>query len=202
MRLYDVAKTTIWIVSRALWRVRVFGAENVPRDGALIVACNHVSLLDPPVLGAGCPRRLHYMAKRQLFNVPLLGPTIHALGAYPVDREGSAAGAIKRSLNVLRAGEAIGIFPEGGRNLRGEAQVRRGVAYLASLAGAPVVPAAIVGSDAASRFARIDVVFGRAIVLDRSRKATRDELAKFTDAVMDAIHTLARSVDGERPSCA
>lgn len=202
MTLYGIAKSTIWAVSRVLWRVRVFGAENVPRDGALIVACNHLSLLDPPVLGASCPRQLHYMAKRQLFNVPLLGPTIHALGAYPVDREGSAAGAIKRSLDVLRAGEAIGIFPEGGRNLRGEAQARRGVAYLASLVGAPVVPAAIVGSDAALRFARMDVVFGRAISLDGSRKATRDELAKFTDAVMDAIHMLARSVDGERPSCA
>lgn len=194
MTLYDLAKWIIWRSGRVLWRIRAIGEENVPLQGALIVACNHVSLLDPPILGAACPRRINYMAKRQLFNIPLFGGLIRRLGAYPVDRDGSAAGAIKRSIDVLRRGEAIGIFPEGGRNLHGEAQARHGVALLASLANAPVMPAAIVGSNRAVRFGTVSVVFGTPLQLDSSRKATREDLAKFTDAVMEQIHTLAQSV--------
>ncbi len=73
--------------------------------------------------------------------MPVLGPLIAAVGAYPVDREGSAAAAIKRSVDVLRAGGCIGIFPEGGRNVAGDKEARQGVALLASLGKAPVVPA-------------------------------------------------------------
>lgn len=193
--LYAIAKALIYAGARLFWRVRVTGAQNVPAHGPVIIACNHVSLVDPPVLGACCPRTIRYMAKRQLFAVPLLGPLIRALGAFPVDREGSAAGAIKRSVEVLRAGEAIGIFPEGGRNPRGEAQVRQGVALLASLSHAPVVPAAIVGSGSALRCGSIEVVFGCPMQLEAGRKATRDDLAKFTDAVMGEIDTLGRKAD-------
>src|SRR5579864_2900572 len=110
--------------------MRVYGAENVPKDGPLIVACNHVSYLDPPVLGTASPRRIEYMAKRQLFEIPVLGSLISAVGAYPVDREGSATAAVKRSVEVLRRGGAIGIFPEGTRNLEGTAEARTGVALL------------------------------------------------------------------------
>jgi len=194
MTLYNIAKWIIWRSGRVLWRIRVGGAQNVPFDGPLIIACNHISLLDPPILGAACPRMIHYMAKRQLFEVPLFGSLIRAVGAYPVDREGSAAGAIKRSIDVLRRGEAIGIFPEGGRNLHGEAQARHGVALLASLGSAPVIPAAIVGSSRAVRMGTVSVVFGTPLQLDSGRKATREDLAKFTDAVMEQIHTLAQSV--------
>ena len=67
-------------------------------------------------MGCLCPRRISYMAKKELFEVPVLGPAIRALGAYPVDRQGSATAAIRRSLAVLEAGGAIGIFPEGTRN--------------------------------------------------------------------------------------
>jgi 1-acyl-sn-glycerol-3-phosphate acyltransferase len=195
LTLYAVVKAAVYAIARILWRVRVFGAQRVPRKGPLIVACNHVSLVDPPVLGSCCPRTLHYMAKRQLFAIPLLGPAIRALGAFPVDREGSATGAIKRSIEVLRVGEAIGIFPEGGRNPRSDAPARLGVALLASISGAPVLPAAIVGSTKALRLGAMRVVFGDPMRLDAGRKATREDLAKFTDAVMKEIHTLAKSVD-------
>ncbi len=202
MTFYGFAKTVIRITARVLWRARVVGAENVPLDGPVIVACNHVSLLDPPVLGACCPRTVHYMAKRELFEIPVLGPMIRALNAYPVDRQGSATGAIKRSIEVLRAGEAIGIFPEGGRNLSGDVRARQGVALLASLVSAPVVPAAILGSARALRGARITVVFGRPIRFESGRKATRDDLAKFTASVMEEIRALSGSVTSAGPFCA
>ncbi|MBV8434223.1 MAG: 1-acyl-sn-glycerol-3-phosphate acyltransferase [Candidatus Eremiobacteraeota bacterium] len=181
------------MLMRTVWRAQASGTENVPRQGALIVACNHRSYLDPPGMGCFCPRRISYMAKKELFEIPVLGPLIRAVGAYPVDRQGSARAAIKRSLEVLEAGGTVGIFPEGTRNRDGSAAPQTGVALLASLSGAPVVPAHI-GSDGPSRLARMKVAFGPPMRLPPDRKATHDDLAKFTADIMQAIQSLgARS---------
>lgn len=188
--LYDCAKYTFWGLFGTIWRMRVYGTENVPKNGPLIVACNHVSYFDPPVLGTTCPRRIQYMAKEQLFHIPVLGPAIRAVGAYPVDREGSATAAIKRSVEVLRAGGVIGIFPEGTRNLTGTTEARGGVALLASLGKAPVVPARLVGTGNAKRFEQFRVYFGHPLTLPPGRKASREEMANFTNEVMRAIRSL------------
>lgn len=188
--LYDLAKYTFWCVFGSIWRMRAYGTENVPKTGPVIIACNHVSYFDPPVLGTTCPRRIQYMAKEELFRIPVLGPAIRAVGAYPVDRQGSATAAIKRSVEVLRQGGAIGIFPEGGRNPTGSAQARGGVALLASLGQAPVVPARLVGTGNAKRFDQFRAYFGRPLRLPENRKASREEMANFTDEVMRAIRSL------------
>jgi 1-acyl-sn-glycerol-3-phosphate acyltransferase len=193
---YDFAKFAVRCMVRVVWRARVRGTENVPPTGPLIVACNHVSYLDPPAMGSLCPRRISYMAKKELFEVPVLGAVIRALGAYAVDRQGSATAAIKRSLEVLKAGGAIGIFPEGTRNRSGEVEPQTGVALLAALGGAPVVPASIRGTDRALRLGRIDVAFGAPLELSAGRKATRDDLAKFTLAIMNAIEALTEKTGG------
>jgi 1-acyl-sn-glycerol-3-phosphate acyltransferase len=200
MILYNIAKAIIWTIGKVLWRERTYGAENVPMHGPLIVACNHISNLDPPLLGANCPREIRYMAKRELFEMPVLGPLITAVGAYSVDREGSAKAAIKRSVEILQAGGCIGIFPEGGRNVHGDREPRTGVALLASLAKAPVVPAYIGGSANAGRLGQIKVAFGQPLALPGDRKATREDLAKFTNDVMGAIWALRESVDGDPQS--
>jgi 1-acyl-sn-glycerol-3-phosphate acyltransferase len=194
-RIYDFAAATLRLIFRTLFRARAYGVENIPRDGPLIVACNHVSYLDPPGL-CFSPRRISFMAKKELFEIPVLGPLIAAVGAFPVDRQGSAKAAIKRSLAILEAGGAVGIFPEGTRNTAGDVRPQTGVALLASLSGAPVVPACVVGGERASHFGQIKVVFGRPLALAGDRKATRDDLAKFTADVMSAIHALAGSVGG------
>lgn len=192
--LYDLAVGLFWGLFGGVWRMRVHGRENVPKSGAVIVACNHISNLDPPVLGTACPRRLSYMAKQELFKIPVLGPLITAVGAYPVDRHGPATAAIKRSVEVLRAGGAIGIFPEGGRNITGENEVRGGVALLASLGKAPVVPACVVGTGRAGRLAQFHVIFGKPLSLPAGRKASREEMANFTGEVMRAIRSLPESI--------
>ncbi|HUA07742.1 MAG TPA: lysophospholipid acyltransferase family protein [Candidatus Acidoferrales bacterium] len=200
MTLYDFAKGLIWIVGRTLWRLRAYGTENVPMTGPLVVACNHVSNLDPPLMGSCCPRRISYMAKKELFAIPVLGPAIAAVGAYPVDREGSARAAIKKSLEILTAGGCVGIFPEGGRNMHGDKEARTGAALLASLAHAPVVPVYIGGSGQAARLHQIKVAFGKPLWLPQDRKATREDLAKFTEDVMAAIGALRESIDGNSQS--
>ena len=196
VRFYDFAKATVRTMAQVLWRTRVYGSENVPPAGALIIACNHVSYLDPPILGSFCPRRISYMAKKELFDVPLLGAVIRGLGAYDVDRQGSPTAAIKRSLRVLEAGGAVGIFPEGTRNRSGEVQPQTGVALLAALAQAPVVPACVYGTDRALRLGRIEVAFGAPLAAPGGQKATRDDLAKFTGDIMKAIESLAESIRG------
>lgn len=196
MTLYAFAKALIRVIGFVLWRVRDYGTQNVPATGGLIVACNHISNLDPPLLGAYCPRQISYMAKKELFEIPVLGPLIAAVGAYPVDREGSSASAIKRSVEILRKGGCVGIFPEGGRNVHGDKEARIGVALVASLGKAPVVPAYIHNSAHAGHLAQIKVAFGPPLSLPAGRKATREELAKFTEDVMDAIRALGKSIDG------
>lgn len=193
--LYDFAAATLRLIFLTAFRTRAYGVENVPRDGALIVACNHLSYLDPPAL-CFCPRRISFMAKKELFEIPLLGPLIRGVGAYPVDRRGSAKTAIKTSLAVLASGGAVGIFPEGTRNLTGEVRPQTGVALLAAMSGAPVLPAFVLGGDRAAKLGQMKVVFGRPLVPPQNQKATREDLAKFTADVMSAIRALAGSIDG------
>ncbi len=196
MILYDIAWVLIHGTGRLLWAAEATGWENVPRTGPLIIACNHVSNIDPPMLGAFAPRRIAYMAKKELFEIPVLGPAIRAVGAYPVDRQGNASSAIKRSVEILRAGGCVGIFPEGGRNVHGDKQPQTGVALLASLGKAPVVPAAIVGTERLTPGHKMKVAFGTPLALSTERKATREELSKFTDDVMGAIESLKRTIGG------
>jgi 1-acyl-sn-glycerol-3-phosphate acyltransferase len=186
---YAFSKAVVGAYLRTVFRMRVRGAELVPRSGPLIVACNHVSYLDPPALGCAMPRPVTYMAKHELFRIPLLGAVITGLNAFPVDRSRGDVGAIKRSVEKLRGGAAIGIFPEGTRNASGVAPAQYGVALLASLSGAPVVPAYVDGTADARRLARITVTFGAPIEF-RSGKARREDLAKWTDEIMARIFAL------------
>ncbi len=196
MTSYDIAKAILTHVAFPMFRVRVTGAQHVPLHGPLIIAANHQSYFDPLMLGAASPRTIAYMAKAELFRIPVLGPMITSFGAYPVDRAGSAKAAIKQSLDVIARGGCIGIFPEGTRNKTGEVQARTGVALLSALSKAPVVPAALVGTDRAHRLAQIKVAFGPAMALPADRKASREDLENFTDEIMRAIRALAESVRG------
>jgi 1-acyl-sn-glycerol-3-phosphate acyltransferase len=205
MNFYDFAKFVCGIPLRTLWRLHAVGTEHVPRTGPLIVASNHISFFDPPALGVALPRPLHYMAKQELFDIPLFGPTIRATNAFPVDRSRGDIGAIKRTVEMLRAGNAVAIFPEGGRNKDGQAKARPGVALLAALSGAPIVPAYIDGTQGVRQFRAITVIFGEPFVpgeapaaapepvrpaIPRARKATREDLAKWTDDIMSRIFAL------------
>lgn len=193
---YRVARGLCKIVCLTLWRFRAFGAENVPLTGPLIVACNHISYLDPVALGVGAPRMLTYLAKKELFAIPLLGPIIRGCGAYPLDRDSGGATAIRAALRVLKDGRCIGIFPEGTRNLDGRAAQKGGAALLASLSGAAVVPAAVVGTKDAKRFAQIRVAYGAPLTIVRNRKADGDDLEKWTTEIMRRIRVLEESIGG------
>ena len=159
-------------------------------SGPLIVAANHVSYLDPPALGCALPRPIRYMAKAELFRIPVLGATIAALGTFPVDRGKGDLQAVRRSLAVLDNGGAIGIFPEGTRNKDGTAQAQTGVAMLAAYSGAPVQPAYISGSARADKLHKITVTFGKPMHFTKKSRTDRDELKQWRDDIMTSILAL------------
>jgi 1-acyl-sn-glycerol-3-phosphate acyltransferase len=178
----------------ALWRFRSIDAARVPADGAVILACNHVSYFDPVVLGVGIRRPVTYLAKKELFAVPVLGRIITGLGAYSLDREAGGVAAVRAALRALKDGRCIGIFPEGGRNRDGSAQDKGGAALLAALSGAPVVPAAITGTRDPRQFRQIRVVYGEPLRIERQRKADGDDLEKWTAEIMRRIRALEESI--------
>ena len=197
MTLYDFAAKIFFPPVLALWRFKVYGAAHVPKSGPLIVAANHASYMDPVALGVACPRPISYMAKAELFQIPVLGPMIKRVHAYPVERgeTASSRAAIKKSVQILREGRAVGIFPQGTRIREGQGESKAGVALLASLAPAPVVPAYIWGTKDVMRLHQIKVVFGQPLQLPADRKATRDDIANFTQDVMNAITALGSYVE-------
>jgi 1-acyl-sn-glycerol-3-phosphate acyltransferase len=192
--LYPTAKVVAGTFLRTVFGLRVVGAEHVPASGGLLVAANHISNFDPPVLGVACPRPVAYMAKKELFAMPVLGALITRLHAFPVDRQAGGTGALRASLRMLRDGACIGIFPEGGRNVRGENEEKGGAAFLAAASGVPVVPAAIVGTRSLRPLHGITVVFGEPFRLERNRKSDGDDLAKGTAEIMQRIRALEESI--------
>ena len=193
MTFYDLARAAVAGVLRSLFRVRVIGAANVPRAGGLVVAANHVSNLDPPLLGVALPRPVSYMAKKELFALPLLGALLPHLQAFPVDRQAGGTAALRASLRLLKEGRAVGIFPEGGRNVSGTNEEKAGAAFLAAAAGVPVVPAAIVGTRRLRPFGRLTVVFGEPLRIVRNRQSEGDDLEKGAAEIMQRIRTLEES---------
>jgi 1-acyl-sn-glycerol-3-phosphate acyltransferase len=197
---YEFSKWLVWVVLSLGWRFRIVGAEKVPLTGPLIVACNHIAYLDPPALGAAVPRPVTYMAKEQLFAIPVLGPIIRGLGAFPVDRTRGDIAAIKTALGILETGACLGIFPEGTRNTDGSGKPQMGVALLASMSGATVLPAYVSGTSQANRLAPITIVFGEPLRFAPAGKARREDLAKWTDELMSRIYALQAAGRGGRGS--
>jgi len=128
------------------WEVR--GREHVPRTGSVIVASNHVSFWDPLMVGAGTSRELHFLAKSELFKLPVLGPLIASVNGIPIRRGMADLTGMARALEVLKRGDALLMFPEGTRIRGGELHAARpGIGMLAVHGDARIVPCYISGSD-------------------------------------------------------
>lgn len=196
MSLYELAKVVLRPLTALLFAVRVSGEQRVPPSGPLVVAANHRSYLDPPLLGTWFPRTLHFMAKRELFAIPVLSSLIRRVHAFPVDRDRADLGSIRRALHILKDGGAIGIFPEGTRNLDGEAKARGGAVLIAAAAGCPVVPVALVGTQRAItrlRASKVEVRIGEPLRFQGSaHKPTKPELERWTSELSAAIDSLMK----------
>lgn len=195
---YRIARAILRAVFRIVFRWEVAGSENVPMTGPVLIASNHISLLDPPVIGCAISRKIHFMAKAELFRYPVLGSLFRYFGAFPVRRGMADRNAIRKALDLLKQGEVIGIFPEGTRNRTGEAIApHHGVALLAIKANASIVPAAIKRTDVTRRILgipvpnRVTVTLGKPIsVAEYEGRVDKDTVAELSQKVMSKIREL------------
>ena len=196
--LYRILKPLALALMRLLFRLEVRGQEHVPPTGPVLLASNHVSVLDPPLVGGASPRVLHFMAKEELFRIPLFGRLITALNARPVRRDGSDGRALKTALRLLGEGRALLVFPEGTRGVEGRlASGKPGAGMLAVMSGAAVVPVHVSGSGRAlppgrmiPRPAKVRIRFGPPLHFKTGREEERKE--RYREATTEIMRAIAQ----------
>ncbi|HYG34929.1 MAG TPA: lysophospholipid acyltransferase family protein [Clostridia bacterium] len=192
-----------WLFFREFYRIyfgwRAYNVERVPLKGPVILASNHASFLDPPLVGAGLKRGINYLARESLFRFPVVGWVLHRWQVVPVDREGGGAKGLKAILDRLLAGGAIILFPEGTRTRDGKLQpARSGIGLTVIKSTAPVVPVRVFGTFEAygrhmvlPRPRRIAVKYGRPMYFEQLRKeaetCSKQRLKEIYQQVADEI---------------
>ncbi|MFA5779316.1 MAG: lysophospholipid acyltransferase family protein [Elusimicrobiota bacterium] len=154
-----------WLISKIIfstvYRREITGLENLPKNGPYILAANHQSYADPPLVGSCIKKKIYYIAKKELFRIPVFGWFIKKMNAFPVDREVADAGALKNALKILQSGNILLVFPEGTRYKPGKIRkLKNGAAMLSVASNSPVVPVAIVNSDKLISLKKLKVKFG------------------------------------------
>ncbi len=145
--IYKIAKVLATIVLKLFFGFEVIGKENIPKRAPYLVAANHVSYLDPIVVGIALPHKIHFMAKKELFKSRFFSWFLSQLGVFPVNREGLDISSIKQSISILRNGGVLGIFPEGTRSRDGKFKgANRGVIGIAIKGKVPILPMGIIGT--------------------------------------------------------
>ena len=181
---------------KVFFGMKVSGREHIPRGSGFIVASNHLSYLDPLVLGAACPQKLNYMARKSLFRNSFFAKILLLCQAFPVKRNSPDLSALKEALARIKDKKGLAVFPEGRRaeGNRMETRPQPGVGFLALKAAVPVIPALIKGTDLVlpkgARFLKlrkIEVSFGEKIFLERRKPNNYQEIA---DEIMQRIRHL------------
>jgi 1-acyl-sn-glycerol-3-phosphate acyltransferase len=194
MSLYHVARGLFRVQFKIMgWKVQ--GVENFPVDGPVIMISNHVSLWDPIVAGCSVPRDVSYMAKDELFSAPVLGFLVRNLKTFPVKRGQGDMSAIRNSLNVLKEGRVLGMFPEGTRSKSGELQkALPGMVLLMEKSKAPILPVKVYGTkDLLTKgWGKFGVIIGSPIMIEDLKVPAGVENRRewIAEQIMDALNKL------------
>jgi 1-acyl-sn-glycerol-3-phosphate acyltransferase len=187
---YGFARSVVYGVFKPWYRIEAIGLEHFPKEGGVLICCNHISYFDPIVLGIMVPRPVHYMAKAEIFSVPVLGNIVRMCNAFPVKRGFSDREALRTGLNLLKDGHVFGLFPEGTRSKTGElGKGLAGAGFFALRTNASVVPCAIIGPYKSLR--KLKVVYGQPIDMDEMRK-TKASTEQVTELIMSEIDKLKK----------
>ncbi len=189
MTLYAGVRLVVRRVMRVVYRLEVTGAENVPASGGVLVVANHLSAIDPFVLGSAVPRDLCFMAKAELWRWRPVGRLVEALGGFPVDRGRGDREAIERAVALARAGSAVALFPQG--RVRSEGVWHRGAARIAMRTAVQIVPVRLFDTDEALAGRRLGrprlrVAIGEPIAVARESPtiaSARELMARIREAV-------------------
>jgi len=197
---YEFWKNLVWLILRILVRFRYEGREHEPRRGPFIVAANHASFLDPPLVAIGLRHKSAHMGKDTLFDVPILGSWLRSMGTFPVRRGTPDRRAIRHSLHVLEQGGVLLIFPEGTRSQDGRLKLPEpGAAMIALRTGVPVMPAAVINSHRImpkgrrlpNPFGRVIVRYGRPMAVPKIEgRLDHATMQEWGNRIMTAIEAL------------
>jgi len=192
--LYSLIRIILLIFFKVFFRLEISGAENIPRSTAAIIAANHSSLWDPPVIGGCISRYIHFMAKEELFKNPIFSWIITQLKAFPVKRGAADRVAIRNAISLLESGELVGLFPEGTRSKTGQlGKAEPGVAMIAIKTGAPIIPTAVIGTgevfSSKNFLPKFKVKFGRPIKVEKG-KTDKEVLELISQSMMIEISRL------------
>lgn len=197
---YDLTRLVLLFLFKILYKVSISGMDNIPESGGVILVANHTSFLDPPLLAMTTRRQVFFLAKEELFRVPILGTFMKWLCAIPVNRDKVSLRVLRMAIDLLGKQQALGIFPEGKRQRLGHKKLGpllTGAAYMAIKSGSQIVPVGISGTDRVvptgtylPRFPKIRANVGKPILVDKDKTSSEklDELTKTIEqAIIDLI---------------
>ncbi len=189
-------------IFRLSYRLSVKGADKIPRKGEYIICSNHISYLDPVVIGASIPRIIYFMAKRELFSLKFISDLVTFFNAFPVNRDSFDRKPIEKSLKILQNGNLLGLFPEGSRSVDGIIREgKRGVGLLSILSGAKIIPVAIRGTNNIIQkphkiifFPKVKIIIGdiintKKIIAENSKKDAVSIIVSETMESIKRLHT-------------
>ena len=196
--LYKIVIRLLSLFFHSYIRLDVIGHRNIPISGGVILAPNHISYLDPLLLGVAVKRKVYSMAKEELFKNAILRFVMTHLNAFPVKRGKMDRYALKRSLQILNQGKVLNVFPEGTISLNGNTiEGKPGVAWLALKANVPIVPVKIIGSEKLlpdgkvfPRMGRAKIIFGQPIFFENKNNTYKKNNKRMTEKIMEEIEKL------------
>jgi len=194
VRFYALAKGFLSIILK-LKGYKVQGLENLPPEGPLIIASNHISLWDPIIVGCALPRPVFFMAKEELFKNRFFAKVLGGLAAFPVKRGQGDISAIRKSIALLKQGKILGIFPEGTRSQSGDIQeAMAGIVFIMEKSKAPILPIKVYGSKGLLRQKRgnIGVIIGKPICVDHLSVPSdaEDRRASVANQIMHVVNQM------------
>ena len=198
---YKVVHHTFLGAVTLIYRLKVVGAENEPKEGPFLVCSNHISAADPVLISAAAKNQISYMAKKELFKIPLLGGLLKSCGVFPVDRGGKDVSAVKKAISLLKEGNCVGIFPQGTRRPGvdpRETELKTGAAMIAVKADADILPVFIHRKNNTPKlFRKTTIVIGKPIKLS-SLGYDPDgtgEYARIVGAIFDEVCKLGEGLE-------
>ena len=189
---YEFIRHIFNILTYGILRMEVIGEENIPAKGPFIMASNHASNFDPPLVGTAMRHHLiHFMAKEELFHNPILGGFLRYVRTFPVRRGHIDRKAVVEAIRVVKSGGVLGIFPEGKRCMHGKLlPFHEGMAAIAAKTGVAILPTAIIGSrDLPKKHGPVRVVFGK-VIIPEPGKNEKEDIAALNNKVRQAVSDL------------
>ena len=183
-----IIKSIFWLASVFMYRIKIIGKENIPKEGAVLICPNHVHALDSAVIIAHSKRKINVLAKDNLFVGPIRKWFANLFGIYPIKQDSADIDAIKTSLRVLKNGEPLMIFPEGTRNgLAKGAPLKNGPVVLAIKSKTPIIPVGVKGNF--KFWSKVRIIIGKPISYDEYKDKIKDKefISNLTKELMDEI---------------